>query len=184
MSLLHWESSMDFHHADSESLVSTYSRDFLDIMWSIFSWLTSGLISTPFPPDADHRESLLFLLIHVKNSSVLDLHGGAPHFIKSQVSSPPLRDPPQSHPPLTAFLLNSVSSSKHLWLIESIHLFGDVCYQALLLTEPQGVTVLPILFTQHLKPHGRRFMNISSVISEWNNKRTNTEVVLRITQSW
>lgn len=120
MSLLHWESSMDFHHADSESLVSTYSRDFLDIMWSIFSWLTSGLISTPFPPDADHRESLLFLLIHVKNSSVLHLHGGAPHFIKSQVSSPPSRDPPQSHPPLTAFLLNSVSSSKHLWLIESI----------------------------------------------------------------
>ena len=122
--------------------------------------------------------------IHVKNSSVLDLHGRAPHFIKSQVSSPPSRDPPQSHPPLTAFLLSSVSSSQHLRLIESIHLFGYVCYQALPLTEPQGVTVLPILFTQHLKPHGKRFMNICSVISEWNNKQMNTEVVLRITQSW
>lgn len=43
------------------NLQSVLSRDFFDIMWSVFSWLTSGLISNPLTPDADHRDLLLFL---------------------------------------------------------------------------------------------------------------------------
>lgn len=151
-------------------------------MWSVFSWLTSRLISNPLAPGAGHRDLFLLLPLHRKNSSILDLCGWVPHFTE-RVSSPSSREPPQPHPPFPAFLFNSISSSKHLQLIDSIHLFGYVCRQALPLTEPQGAMGLSILFPQRLKRHGRSFMNICSMTSEWTNKWTNTEIVSRITQS-
>lgn len=91
---------------------------------------------------------------------------------KSQVSSPPSRDPPWLHPPFTAFLLLFLLQSTYGWLI---HLW--------LCLPPNTATDWASRSHGHFKEHGRSVMSICSMVSEWNNKWTNTEIVSRITQS-
>lgn len=194
MSLLHWESPTASRHTDRESLVGTQWGVF-GLMWSGFSWLTSGPVSNTFTSDADHRGLSLFLPIW--------------RLVLAQIYLPcRYSERPSSSFHLSLFY-SVVTSLEGLFLARLMsHSFLTQFYflfQALLVdwqyTIPGYLFAIKhrpwlsalrsheLIYTVHSASqtaplmYNRSLMSICSMICEWNNKWMSTEMVLKIIQS-